>query len=248
MSLSKYKLIYDKNGFVIVKKLINEKNINKVVNEIKIIKNKVQKLKNRKFFHKTNKGDINSIHNIQEFFTKGEITNLTKNVKLNQIVKKLVNKNSKVRNIEFFLKPAKTGLSAPFHQDNYYWNIVNAEALNIWIACSDANKDNGGVCYYKGSQNLGLIKHSISNAKGTSQKIPENILKKLDFQKVYPKLKKGDCIFHHPEVIHGSHKNKSNIDRIGLAVSYAANNHKIDKQMQMRYKKSLKKSLNNIYK
>ena len=108
MSLSKYKLIYDKNGFVIVKKLINEKNIDKVVNEIKIIKNKVQKLKNRKFFHKTNKGDINSIHNIQEFFTKGEITNLTKNVKLNQIVKKLVNKKSKVRNIE--LPPALRSL------------------------------------------------------------------------------------------------------------------------------------------
>ena len=46
-----------------------------------------------------------------------------------------------------FLKPKKTGKDAPFHQDNFYWNIINGEAVNVWIACSKVNNKNGGVIY-----------------------------------------------------------------------------------------------------
>ena len=87
-------------------------------------------------------------------------------------------------NIEFFLKPKKTGMSSPYHQDNFYWNILSAKALNIWIACSEANENNGGVCYLEGSHLLGTINHEISFAKGSSQKITKNLISKLLFKKI----------------------------------------------------------------
>ena len=66
--------------------------------------------------------------------------------------------------------------------------------------------------------------------KGSSQKINDSVIKNLKFKKIFPKLNPGDCLIHHPEVIHGSYKNMSNTDRIGFVVSYASTTHKLDKK------------------
>ena len=44
-------------------------------------------------------------------------------------------------------------------------------------------KKNGGICYLNGSQKLGTIKHESSFIKGTSQKIPDDVINKLNFKK-----------------------------------------------------------------
>ena len=36
-------------------------------------------------------------------------------------------------------------MPSPFHQDNYYWNIKEAKAANVWIALSKSSKKNGGL-------------------------------------------------------------------------------------------------------
>jgi ectoine hydroxylase-related dioxygenase (phytanoyl-CoA dioxygenase family) len=63
----------------------------------------------------------------------------------------------------------------------------------------------------------------------------------------YAYLKLGDCIIHHPEVIHGSLKNTSNRDRIGLAISFMSKNAKIDNSKIKLYQKNLNKNLKKIY-
>ena len=100
----------------------------------------------------------------------------------------------------------------------------------------------------KGSQKLGTINHELSFMKGSSQKIEDEVLKKLNFTKIFPSLNVGDCIIHHPNIIHGSKKNLSNNDRIGVAVSYAAKNSKTDLIKLTRYKKRLKENIKKIYK
>ena len=67
---------------------------------------------------------------------------------------------------------------------------------------------NGGVEYMQESHKLGVIEHETSFMPGSSQKIPDKIIKKLKYKKITPDLKEGDCIFHHAEIIHGSKKNK----------------------------------------
>ena len=62
-------------------------------------------------------------------------------------------------------------MRSPFHQDNFYWNISNKKALNVWIACSKASQKNGGMCYFKKSHKNGLVKHILSKEPGSSQKI-----------------------------------------------------------------------------
>ncbi len=247
--MEKLKIVksFNKNGFVVVKKVLKKSQIEDLLTDLELVKKKVVK-KHNQFFHKTSDNKFNTIHNIQNFHKKGSIINLSKNKKIQNICKSLIGKKTKVRNIEFFLKPKKSGMPSPFHQDNYYWNIIDAEAVNVWIACSKVSKKNGGICYLEGSHKLGTIRHEISNMKGSSQMINKNILQKIKFKKVFPKINPGDCLIHHPEVIHGSYKNTSNIDRIGFVVSYASVRHKIDKVKLQIYKSKMLKNLNKIYK
>lgn len=238
---------FNKDGFVVIKNLINKQTVSNILSEIPNIQLKVIK-KNRKFSHKTKLGKFNSIHNINSFHRSGVIYELSKSHLITKLAKNFLNDQPQLRNIEFFLKPRKNYMITPFHQDNFFWNLKDANGINIWIACSKASKKNGGVCYLKESQTLGVLKHSLSYIKGTSQMIPENIIKRLKFKKIYPKLKPGDAIVHNPEVIHGSYKNTSNVDRVGLVLSFKGKNSKYDIKGLKNYKSLLKKNIQKIYK
>ncbi len=241
-SLNQIKNNFYKDGFVHVKKLFNKRNIQDIFNQINEIKNKSISIKNPNM-HFTKDNKLNTIHDINTFIKSGSIINISKNKKLIKIVESILGEKAFVRNIEFFLKPKKTGMRSPFHQDNFYWNIQNKRALNVWIACSLANSKNGGVCYYKSSHRNGLIRHVLSGEPGSSQKISEKTLKKIDYKKVYPSLYPGDCMIHHCEVIHGSKKNTSNLDRIGLVISFKGKSAKINKQKLLNYRRLVNKNL-----
>ena len=55
--------------------------------------------------------------------------------------------------------------------------------------------------------------------KGSSQTI-KNITSLKKFKKVYPKLNIGDALIHSCLVVHGSHKNNSNMSRKGLTFQF----------------------------
>ncbi len=239
---------FENDGFVQIRSFITQK-------EIKLIKNDISKISNQlikrkyKHLHLTEDGKINSIHNINKLNINSYLKRLPNKRKLRNLVNFILNTNKTVvRNLEFFLKPKKTGQEAPYHQDNYYWNVKNSEALNVWIACSDATKKNGGICYLKKSHKKGLMQHDLSYKKGTSQEIRKKKIYKLKFKKVYPKLKVGDCLIHHPEIIHGSEKNISNKDRLGVVISFKKKTAKYDQKKIRLYKKKLKKNFDFLKK
>ncbi len=237
---------FKENGFVKVENLVSKFEIKLIKKDINHI-SKILKEKKYKHLHLTEDGKINSIHDINKLKIKSYLKKFAKKKKLKKIVNNILDtQNTVVRNLEFFLKPKKTGQSAPFHQDNYFWNVKKAEALNVWIACSVSNKNNGGICYLKKSHTNGLLKHEISYKKGTSQKISEKDLNKLNYKKIFPNLNIGDCLIHHPEVIHGSYKNLSNNDRTGVVISFKKKSAQYDLEKIKIYRKRVNKSLEYI--
>ena len=246
MNLAKYKSNYNQNGFIIIRNLLKKKQIEKISSEIEIIKLKAEKTKNNLFFHKTKDGKINTLHRIQKFYKGGVLIDVINKSNIKKIVSYMLEDKVKIKNLEFFLKPKKTGLPSPFHQDNYYWNIKDAKASNVWIALTKTSKINGGLCYFKGSHRLGTINHTMSYMKGSSQKIPDDIIKSLNFSKIFPNINPGDCIIHHPEIIHGSNYNKSNYDRIGFVITFVTNKYKVYEDKIKEYEKKLKISLKNL--
>ena len=237
---------FNKNGFVILKNIIKKKEVQSLLKEIEIIKKKAVKTKNKRYFHFTSDQRINTIHNIQRFHKSKKLLSLSKNQRIHKFLKRALFQKIHARNFEFFLKPAKTGMASPPHQDNFFWNIADSKAANAWIALSDSNKRNGGIYYLKGSQKLGVVDHKPSQMKGTSQKVELRKIRKDNFKKIFPNLKVGDCLVHHCETIHGSYKNVSKSDRVGIAISYKNRYSKINFLKKKEYEKKLDKFLKKL--
>jgi hypothetical protein len=238
---------FKNDGFVIIKNFLKKEIISDILSEIPLIKSKVIK-KPKKFSHKTKTGKFNSIHNINSFYKSGKIIDLSKNKSLLSLAKLILNDKPELRNVEFFLKPKKNKMKTPFHQDNFFWNLKDANGINIWIACSKANKENGGICYLKKSHLLGVLNHKLSFIKGTSQMIPKEVIKNLKFEKIYPRVYPGDLIIHSSQIIHGSDENKSNYDRVGMVFGYKGKKSKYDKTKLKQYKSLVKKNIEKTYK
>ena len=241
-NISIIKKNFFKNGFVVVKNVISLKKIGKIKREIKKVKQLSEKIKNPNL-HYTKDKKINTVHNLHKYLKRGEIISISKDKNVLNIVSNILENKPIVRNIEFFSKPKKTGMMAPFHQDNFYWKFDDKKALNIWIACNKSNKNNGGLNYFIKSHKHGLKKHITSFAPGSSYKIEDKIINKMKLKKVYPNLNKGDMLIHHCEVIHGSNRNNSNYDREGLVISYRSKDSKPNKRKLRLYKLNVKKNL-----
>ena len=84
------------------------------------------------------------------------------------------------------------------------------------------------------------MRHVPSFAPGSSQKI-DNINRLKKFKKVYPNLKVGDVLIHDCLIAHGSEKNRSTKDRMGLTLRFIGADSKIDQKKKKKYEKSLYK-------
>ena len=237
---------FDRNGFVVIKSVLNKKKINFYLNEINKLSGKLISNYSRPYVNLTKDKKVNTGHNLNIIFPKSPLMSISKNKKILSILKKLFNEKMQMRNLEVFLKPPKTGMKAPFHQDNFYWNIKDKRAINLWIALDKVDKNNGGLIYYKGSHSCGIVRHKMSKIKGTSQEVDNKLLAKLKYPKVSPRLNPGDCIMHHCEVIHGSNANNTNKNRRAIVISMKTKSSKVDKIKLKKYKSKLKKHLKKI--
>lgn len=243
----KYLANFINNGFVKIKNVLNKKEqkiynleVNKIFSYLK------KKNYQRPYVNFTEDGKINTAHNLNKIFVKKlKITEFINNNKINLFLKNLLGPGFKIRNIEIFNKPAKTGMAAPIHQDNFYWNVKNKKALNLWLSFNHVSKKNGGVFYFRGSHKIGLLNHINSYEKGSSKKISDKQLKKvLGKYKIYtPSLNPGDLLIHHCEVVHGSNRNNSDIDRRAIVISLISKDATYDKKRINKYLRSLKKQI-----
>ncbi len=231
---------YNKKGWVQIKNFVTK-------NELNLLKKNTYSFlkKNHKNY---SAGEVNYVHDKKRFkeinsFHKlddnKKIKHLGKKICKSKLIKKLLNNSlGELRASEFFAKPARIGLYAPIHQDNYYWNVKNNNALTIWIALNKSGRKNGGVYYFDGSHKLGLLNHKSSFAKGSSQTI-KNTSRLRKLKKSLPNLNIGDALIHHVLVAHGSKNNKSSSSRAGVTFQIKDKKSKYNYKKIMLYRKKL---------
>ena len=235
---------YLDNGWAIKKNFFKKK-------EVIIIKNKVNFFLKKNFkkyegrdinflSEKKSFTNINTFHKLHDF---KYIQKLSKKEKIYDMVCSLLNsKKLELRASELFAKPKNYGLKVPTHQDNFYWNVIGGNALTIWIALSHSSKKNGGIFYYNKSHKNGILPHKSSFAKGSSQTIQnKKYLKK--FKKIYPDLEIGDAVIHNCLVVHGSHRNKSNMSRKGLTFQFKTKKSKYNYSLIKKYENKLQQQI-----
>ena len=233
------KIRYENDGFILIKNFLKKKEINELRAELF---NKINKEKNKfkkRFINFTKNGSINSLHGLDNFEC---VKKIQKDKRVINSVSTILGRNYDEFGSELFAKPAGTGLSVPIHQDNKYWCLSNGKAITMWLALDRSNIKNGGIFYYKGSHQLGLLEHEPSYAPGSSQKI--KFTKGLvHFKKIFPSLNVGDCLIHNCLVVHGSNKNLTKNSRSGLTLRFKEKNNCVRNDLKRAYEKELKKQL-----
>ncbi|MBI2827291.1 MAG: phytanoyl-CoA dioxygenase family protein [Planctomycetia bacterium] len=121
---------------------------------------------------------------------------------------------------QLFCKPVHHGGVVAFHQDYSYWTRTQPMAhLTCWIGLDDATSDNGCLQYIPGSHRFSLL--PITGIAGGMEAVrevltPEQLAR---FQPFAVELKKGQCAFHHPLMIHGSYENRTDRPRRAAVVN-----------------------------
>ena len=109
---------------------------------------------------------------------------------------------------QLFCKPAHHGGVVAWHQDYSYWTRTEPMThLTCWIGLDDATRDNGCLQYIPGSHRWRLL--PITGLAGDMDAIQTVLSKeqRRQFRPVAIELKRGECSFHHPLMVHGSYEN-----------------------------------------
>ena len=256
-----FRKIYNENGYLIVRNLIKEDLISKVLESLEDFKKK-----GNFYYTQSNHTWVRSSKTSEEGFLidsiqsptkqkncgklKIDIENLICSKEISKVLTKLT-KVDKFINWQNMLFDRSTGTLD--HADTWYLDTIpRGQMIAAWIALEDINQKAGKFFIYPKSHKLNIrenvskeIKDHYEYAKFINDYIKLNSLKKYA-----PELKKGDVLFWHPFTLHGSHQQKSKgYSRKSLTAHYhPVGAKRIDsaetQDMVERYMKKMRKSSN----
>ncbi|HKR61372.1 MAG TPA: phytanoyl-CoA dioxygenase family protein [Pyrinomonadaceae bacterium] len=121
---------------------------------------------------------------------------------------------------QLFYKPPQHGGVVIWHQDYSYWTRTQPMAhLSCWIGLDDSTRENGCVHYVPGSHRWNLLpREDFANDMDTIQEVLNDAQKK-QFKPIAIELKKGECSFHHPLMVHGSFENRTDRPRRAAVIN-----------------------------
>jgi ectoine hydroxylase-related dioxygenase (phytanoyl-CoA dioxygenase family) len=121
---------------------------------------------------------------------------------------------------QLFSKPPRHGGVVAWHQDYSYWTRTEPmQHLTCWIGLDDSTRENGCLWYVPGSHRWRLL--PITGLAGDMDEI-QTVLsedQRAAFQPVPIELKKGECSFHHPLMVHGSFENRAERPRRATVIN-----------------------------
>lgn len=209
---------FKKNGLICVRGLIPKTIVEKLKLELeKLISSEFNLIKNSHLNSVTIfEGEINSIHCLKEM-ANYNFEELFAQTNLQSVATSLLESHAYCHISESFLKPPRVGKKIFPHQDDEYYCLKEKKGFNVVIALDQATRENGAIYYYMGSHQLGPIPHKTLGLK--TYTVEEDQLK--EFEKFYQEVEPGDCIFHHPLIIHGSEENTSALPRKTITRLYS---------------------------
>lgn len=134
-----------------------------------------------------------------------------------------------------FCKPAGTGLEVPWHQDGQYWPIRPLATCTVWVALDDSTRENGCLRVIPGSHRARTCYHHRLDERpdlALNQTVAEDQFD--ESAAVDVELAAGQMSIHDAYMIHGSHANRSDKRRAGLAIRYMPATSLYDRSIKMK--------------
>ncbi len=132
-----------------------------------------------------------------------------------RVLEQLIGPDIEYLSAKAVFKDGKTSFGSPWHQDWFYWE--GSPKISIWIALDDATADNGCLTVIPGSHTRVFPRQRISGDTFVNRIRDEDL---PDTPIVTAAAHRGDAIFFHDLLIHGSHPNRVGGDRWSLISTY----------------------------
>lgn len=226
---------YEEKGFLRIRNLISEPIVQELKAELeKLLVQESGRFTSKLFEATFAEDQINSIHCLKKI--KGyRFEEIFSRTGLQDVVSALLGRSAYCLTSESFLKPQRIGKKVFPHQDDEYFCLREGNGVNVVIALDRATQENGAIYYYPGSHRLGPLGHQAIGLK--TYVIEEKHL--AGRERVFQDVEAGDCILHHPWVIHGSEPNTSSFPRKTITRLYSSFEDGLDQgRARLRFKQA----------
>jgi phytanoyl-CoA hydroxylase len=251
------RVFYEKNGYVVVRNLINSEKLDKYRQRFQEIC-----LKKVEIPYMTVMKDVTiakseflegekAITKIQDFCHDDELFEYCCLPEVIDYVKSITGLNIMAMHTMLINKPPDSGSLTsrhPLHQDLYYFPFrPENKIVCAWTAMEKINRQNGCLVVVPGTHKGEFHKHAYPNWEGGVNKMYYGI-QDFDFKNanlVHLEMEKGDTVFFHPLLIHGSGANRTTGFRKAISCHYAASECKYENYFKNSIVNVLGKQYNN---
>lgn len=217
MNSSNYSKSFNNDGFLLLKNVFSDKEISQ---SYKVTKELLSIDVNYNLFPKyyfNDRKDVGVLYDI--YFRHKFYRDLIENDFLNEVFSQIFKDNFYLYESSLVYKPPGKRNEVPFHQDfmdrsNEPFKII------VWVALTDVTAENGALKIVPGSHKKGFKEYV--KIEGEAHHTRLKGWESFDENSKIVEMKKGDVLFFHNMVIHGSDRTHSKKDR--LAARYSVQN------------------------
>jgi len=229
------RLFYEKNGYIVIKKLVDDQLLNRYRERfIDLCEGKVQSfgvtiMKDIALAKKGMSAGENTVNKIQDFVFDDVLFRYCQLPEILDYVECFTGPNIMAMHTMLINKPPDPGTLTsrhPLHQDLHYFPFRPASRIVCaWTAMEKVNRDNGCLVALPGTHTGELLNHGYPDWEDGVNLFYHGVSginqSEID-SRVFLEMEKGDTVFFHPVLIHGSGANRTSGFRKAISCHYAA--------------------------
>ncbi|XP_069084849.1 phytanoyl-CoA dioxygenase, peroxisomal-like [Pleurodeles waltl] len=229
------RLFYEENGFLVIKNLVSDRDIEEFRNEFERICRKEVSvpgliiMRDVAIAKSEFVPDQKAITKIQDFQNDEELFRYCSLPQILKYVQCFTGPNIMAMHTMLINKPPDPGKKSsrhPMHQDLHYFPFRPADQIVCaWTAMERIDRSNGCLVALPGTHKESLKQHDYPEWEGGVNKMYHGV---RDYDKSLPRvhliMEKGDTVFFHPLLIHGSGMNRTSGFRKAISCHYASSN------------------------
>ncbi|XP_008850110.1 phytanoyl-CoA dioxygenase, peroxisomal [Nannospalax galili] len=224
---------YEENGFLVVKNLVSDDDIQRFRNEFEKICRKEVKPVGLSVIRDVTIAKLGYepsekvVLKIQDFQENEELFRYCTLPQVLKYVECFTGPNIMAMHTMLINKPPDSGKKTsrhPLHQDLHYFPFRPSDRIVCaWTAMETINRNNGCLVVLPGTHKGTLQPHDYPKWEGGVNKMYHGVQDcKQDGTRVHLVMEKGDTVFFHPLLIHGSGENKTQGFRKAISCHFAS--------------------------
>eukprot|EP01084_Bolivina_argentea_P075844 137448_1 len=240
MLTRKQQQFYEDNGYIVIKNLLNDSDVQKYYNRFDELIADPKKGPSSmiimrdvalKGLQKKDRKSQRVVTKLQNWSQDNILWQFVKDPRIVSYLESIIGSSIRAHHFMVINKPADPGMLSsrhPLHQDQWYFPFAPSKHIVCaWTALQTINRNNGCLVVVPGSHKNTLFPHAYPspwngpvNKAYHGLQLPPDEINKLLGARVHLEMSAGDTVFFHPLLIHGSGANLTNKNRRSISAHY----------------------------